>query len=49
MECVRVEKCVEQAGATDIADDNDLIAVKAHILKCLIKCVRNALMGTARA
>ena len=48
VECMGVEKRVEQAGAADIADDNDLMSAEAQILKCLIQSVRDALMGAPR-
>ncbi|GAG08787.1 unnamed protein product, partial [marine sediment metagenome] len=37
MECMGVEKRVEQAGTSDVADDNDLMPGQAHILKGMIQ------------
>jgi hypothetical protein len=48
VEGMGVEKRVEQAGAADIADDNDLMPGEAHSLKCLIQGVCYTFMGAPR-
>ena len=48
MECMRVEKRVEQTGTADVADDNDLMPGQVHILKGMIQRVGDAFMGAPR-
>jgi hypothetical protein len=48
MECMGVEKRVEQAGTADVTDDNDLMPGQIHILKCMIQGVSDAFMGAPR-